>query len=334
MAFDIYRQYQEHVLSYLDQDEPEQPSDVPTMEMLEAIPEAPSQPPVDESEGNLGETILQNALGIGEAALTVGSGLASSVPAGLAGLGQLATGEDLETASKTIEEITQAGTYIPRSEEGIKALEALSVLGIPADIAAEWILEQTGSPAAATATNVLVDPLNFIPGFAAFKILKRKPQMAEIKDEVVPGKSYQIMHGTAGTMGEIKKFDVSSTDKKDIGYFGPAVYGTSSDSLANRYAELKGNRMKAAGRPSEEYIAEIQAYLENPKILSKEEGLKIKQASMGKGGSQKAIEFQKELIEQGYDGVIWEMADDAVEYAIFNPDNAVITGTRPAKRTK
>jgi hypothetical protein len=105
-----------------------------------------------------------------EAALTVGSGIAASVPAGLAGMAQMIPTRgrtpSVNKAAETVENVQGALTYMPRTEQGMQALErtgqVMEKLGAPAEYLGEKTLQATGSPAAATAVNVLGDPLNFI----------------------------------------------------------------------------------------------------------------------------------------------------------------------------
>lgn len=109
---------------------------------------------------------VADASGWGEAALTMGTGLAASIPAGLAGLGELARGNGMEEAAKTIEGVQEWLTVLPKTPEGQKALEQLvpllEKLSIPAQAVGGAVLDATGSPAAATASEIVLDPLNAV----------------------------------------------------------------------------------------------------------------------------------------------------------------------------
>lgn len=104
--------------------------------------------------------------GAGEAALTALTGMAGSVPAGLAGLGTLAYTRDPEKAAQTVEDVQGALTYMPRTPSGMERLQELgnvfSTIGAPAEYLGEKTLQYTGSPAAATAVNIFADPINYI----------------------------------------------------------------------------------------------------------------------------------------------------------------------------
>ncbi|UOF80640.1 hypothetical protein [Caudoviricetes sp.] len=96
----------------------------------------------------------------------VASSLLLSIPAGFAGMYQAIVDQDSTKASEVISAIQQAG-YMPE-EDGAKhvmsvIMHAAETLGIPAKWMGEKVLEGTGSPVAATGTEVLLDPLNFIP---------------------------------------------------------------------------------------------------------------------------------------------------------------------------
>jgi hypothetical protein len=103
-----------------------------------------------------------------EAAGALGTGLAGAVPAGLEGLFTLArTGSPLE-AGQRVEQIQEALTYRPRTQEGQQALsavgEVLSPLAAPSEFVGQTTMEATGSPGLATFAEIFGDPLNFIPG--------------------------------------------------------------------------------------------------------------------------------------------------------------------------
>jgi len=113
---------------------------------------------------------LRRLTGLAEAAATFGTGLAASVPAGMAGMAQMIPTRgrvpDVNKAAQTVEDVQGALTYLPRTPTGQRVLErgagALEMLGAPAEYLGEKTLQYTGSPAAATAANVLLDPVNFI----------------------------------------------------------------------------------------------------------------------------------------------------------------------------
>lgn len=107
-----------------------------------------------------------------EAAGALGTGLAGAVPAGLEGLFKFArTGSPLEAAQR-VEQVQQALTYQPRTQEGQEALsavgEVLSPLSAPSEFLGQKTLDITGSPALATLVEVGVDPVDkLLPGLKA-----------------------------------------------------------------------------------------------------------------------------------------------------------------------
>lgn len=114
--------------------------------------------------------------GGGEALETLGSAIAGSVPAGLAGLAVLPF-QGPEGAGKMVERVQDYLTIDPQTEGGVRALRgiagALSPLGAPAQAVGDATLRLTGSPLAATAAEVLLDPLNATGTLAAAKPVAR-----------------------------------------------------------------------------------------------------------------------------------------------------------------
>ena len=110
--------------------------------------------------------------GGGEALEALGSTILGSVPAGLAGAAVLPF-QGPEGAAKTIGRVQDYLTIDPQTEGGDKALlgilKALSPLGAPAQALGDTTLRLTGSPLAATAAEVLLDPLNAAGVLAAAK---------------------------------------------------------------------------------------------------------------------------------------------------------------------
>lgn len=106
-----------------------------------------------------------------EAALSVGSGMAAAVPAGYAALGTLlptraGSSGDLRKAAERAGQVQSALTYVPRSEQGMQALQSvgefLEPLGAPAKKLGDVVQQYTGSPLAAGITETVADPINFI----------------------------------------------------------------------------------------------------------------------------------------------------------------------------
>lgn len=115
-------------------------------------------PKNDPNTPTLGEVLL----GAGDAALTIGASALGYPAAGYRGLYNLATEEDdpLAKAVKKIEE-TSSMLYSPKTEVGRQALEAVAapfeLLTEGGEAVGEITLKATGSPAAATAAQMLVE---------------------------------------------------------------------------------------------------------------------------------------------------------------------------------
>lgn len=105
------------------------------------------------------------------------SGIVASIPAGYGGILAGIMERDPEAAEQVIKNIQNKFTYSPESfgaQEVIKSiLEVAEYLQVPAKWIGGKTLEATGSPAAATGAELVLDPLNFIPVGAAIKYFKK-----------------------------------------------------------------------------------------------------------------------------------------------------------------
>ncbi|MDX1528904.1 MAG: hypothetical protein R3337_09780, partial [Gammaproteobacteria bacterium] len=122
---------------------------------------------IQEEQGrDLVSPLLTRAAGTPESLLSIVSALGSAVPAGLAGAGRLATGGSVDEAVETIQRVQEPLVFRPRTEAGKATLAQdvgiLSALAEPSLFIGGQALEETGSPAAATAAELLLDPLNFL----------------------------------------------------------------------------------------------------------------------------------------------------------------------------
>lgn len=112
--------------------------------------------------------------GVVEAAGTVGTAIAASVPAGLAGIYEFIKTQNPESAGQRIDEIQKALTAIPQTEDGMKALESvgkfMQALGVTGEIAGDAFFNiaqkagagQEASAVAGTIGNIFADPLNLV----------------------------------------------------------------------------------------------------------------------------------------------------------------------------
>lgn len=167
------------------------------------------------------------ASGYGEAALTVGSGLVASVPAGLAGLVELARGNGMEEAAKTIEGVQEWLTYLPKTPEGQKALEQLvpllSKLSAPSEAVGGAVFDATGSPAAATAAEVVLDPLNFaVPAgaLAAKAGVKGAAKVVKRAAHLPAGPVSGSPRAQLGSVGDLSKNSPASLEPFGLHYSG------------------------------------------------------------------------------------------------------------------
>lgn len=187
---------EEQILSFVQQQYTQQPTQQAAQPVQQPIAQ---QPQPEES------AITDMLKGAGEAALTLGTGLGSTVAGGLAGLGSLVGGASPGEAADLVKQIQADYTYTPETEE---AQQALGALGTVADLAsgltatgfsatptfiasliegtnfqedlgkitrggwdevANRVFQDTGSPVAATAATLLPDVLGALGGASAFQ---------------------------------------------------------------------------------------------------------------------------------------------------------------------
>ena len=127
--------------------------------------------------------------GSAEAMLTFATGMPAQAIGGVAGLGDLAynlvTGNEnaLDEAVQTMSDVSSALIRRPKSEEGQQVLEMLSkpfeMFGEATQAAGNKVLQETGSPGAATAVQV---GLEYLPG--AFGLRKVPKQVKERKTDL------------------------------------------------------------------------------------------------------------------------------------------------------
>lgn len=145
--------------------QPQAPAPAAASAPVAAAPAAPKS-----KIGALTESTLGSIAGGLETASAIGGGLLAQIPAGLRGLYELATTQDPAKAAKAVEETHKFLTekLQPSTPEGQKYLKAtadvMGKLNIPAEAIGQYTLEKTGSPALATASEILLNPLNAISG--------------------------------------------------------------------------------------------------------------------------------------------------------------------------
>ena len=124
--------------------------------------------------GESSASMMDRLKGYGETAASIGSGVLSSIPAGYAGLKELAVSRDPARAAQEVQRVQEAGTYVPRGTSGkeslSKAAEMLELLNVPAQKVGEAAFRASGnSPLVGAAAETVLDPLNFVPGAKAIK---------------------------------------------------------------------------------------------------------------------------------------------------------------------
>lgn len=162
-----------------------------------------------------------------EAAGTLGTGFASLFPAGAEGIFKLArTGSPLE-AGQRVEEVQQALTYQPRTQEGLEALsavgEVLSPLAAPSEFVGQTTLETTGSPALATGAEIFADPVGavfpmfkgamaaMLPIMRAGKVVQNAP--AGVKANNLPSPLLVEGPNAKATTPVVQSFTPANTEK-------------------------------------------------------------------------------------------------------------------------
>jgi len=113
-----------------------------------------------------------------------------------------------------------------------------------------------------------------------------------------------------GTTADISEFDLNHPGRKDSGWLGTGVYLTDNPTLAEMYADQKARKVAPAGQQ----VMPLYARLENPYRATMEDKARIKA-----GGREAADAFTAQLKEQGYDGVILPLSDEANEIVVFDP---------------
>lgn len=144
--------------------EEEEPRRGPTVERAQAMRPSFRMSSAGRRAPGTGTSSMDRIVGLGEAAASMGTEMLSQVPAGVATMMALPFGA--EGAAKAGQQVSEALTYLPRSEAGIGALEALekpmAAMGAPGSAAGEEVMRRTGSPLLATATEMVVQPLNLL----------------------------------------------------------------------------------------------------------------------------------------------------------------------------
>lgn len=110
-----------------------------------------------------------------------------------------------------------------------------------------------------------------------------------------------------GTKDEIAAFDLNHPNRKDVGWLGEGIYITDSADMAAIYAN---NKRGDAG----ENLMPLFAAVRNPYVAD----LSLKKR-LRKASKAQVRQFTQEVQAAGYDGVVLQVAEDAVELLAFDP---------------
>lgn len=160
-----------------------------------------------------------------EAVPAFGSALLGSVPAGLHGLATLSGTGDLERAAAATQRAQDALTYRPRTEAGQAATArmgaGLNRLAGPSEWIGGQILKHTGSPAAATLGEMVLDPLDLLPGAKA---------LGAVGDLALP-----VFHGTPHKFDQFKLSPETSMSGEGAQAYGHGLYFAENPGIAESY---------------------------------------------------------------------------------------------------
>lgn len=110
-----------------------------------------------------------------------------------------------------------------------------------------------------------------------------------------------------GSRDDITEFDLDHPGRKDNGWLGTGVYGTSDDFVAASYASIK----KGDQNPN---IMPMFMAVKNPFVATPQLKNRLRLASR-----EKINEFTADLAARGFDGVVLKFNDGSQELVAFNP---------------
>ena len=283
--------------------EEEEPRRGPTVERAQAMRPSFRMSSAGRRAPGTGTSSMDRIVGLGEAAASMGTEMLSQVPAGVATMGALPFG--VKRAANIGDEVSKALTYLPRSKAGADVLEALekpmAAMGAPGSAAGEEVMRRTGSPLLATATEMVVQPLNLLAapmvGRGAVRGARAAGRAAQAAGRELGPKAAEMAEGymrRSGMMPEITTYHGS-----------PHVFAPEEGAPLGRFRSEKigtGEGHQAYGHGS--YLAEEPAvatgYRErltgkNPNVFR----LGDKDVSIV-GGSPEWLNFSEAAKSQGY----------------------------------
>lgn len=207
-------------------------------------------------------------------------------------------------------QIKETGTYTDRASRNYAefvrdfVVTQSADLGVmPVDFYNQYMYKIQGQQQAAQMPSELFDQAgNVLTSSEAFQ---RFYGQSVFKDQ--EGNPLVLYHGTTA---DVSEFDLDHPGRKDSGWLGTGVYLTDNATLAEIYADQKARKVSPAGQN----VMPLYARLENPYYATAEDKARIKA-----GGREAADAFTQQLKEQGYDGVILPLSEEANEIVVFDP---------------
>jgi hypothetical protein len=270
--------------------EEEEPRRGPTVERAQAMRPSFRMSSAGRRAPGTGTSSMDRIVGLGEAAASMGTEMLSQVPAGVATMGALPFG--VKRAANIGDEVSKALTYLPRSKAGADVLEALekpmAAMGAPGSAAGEEVMRRTGSPLLATATEMVVQPLNLLAapmvGRGAVRGARAAGRAAQAAGRELGPKAAEMAESymrRSGMMPEITTYHGSPhvfapEEGAPLGRFrsekigtgeGAQAYGHGSylaeePAVATRYAEQLGQAQSVLdAAPRSEFQRQVQEKL-------------------------------------------------------------------------
>jgi len=283
---------------------------------------------------------LANLIGQGEAALTIGGGIAGEILGGFAGIGASLWPGPPGQGARAVEWVREHSLYTPKSETGLDILEGLgTVLGPVGEVihAAETglgsaTLNATGNAALAAAAHTAPVALMSVLGLGVVKKvasagrkarsvarqIKAEGEIRRLLRDPTLGAKYAKMTdpGAVQTGRPITMHTIRNTEKApDMG----ARFGQDVEP-AGQYVNMRyDNAAPAAG-----WEAGV-VQLENPLILEAADTVAWKRALSEANEGATGAELTQRLQAQGYDGIITKQGGDVSEMVVFDPKRSNLT---------
>lgn len=137
-----------------------------------------AEQPIEQPRAQTSNSLIKDIAGTYlETPAALATGLVSSIPAGIVGLGDILTGKGVDTAAKNVQAIQQAGTYQPRTQAGQQATESVAgALNYIPQKAGDYLFnraQEAGlspevSAGIGTVGQLVVDPFNLL-GFKSVR---------------------------------------------------------------------------------------------------------------------------------------------------------------------